>query len=206
MRIEICGGIATGKSTLAARIAEGGHALLIKESYRNIPYWTKFYTDTRGYALEKNLGFLLSHADAIPESSAKHDGQVVCDYAMFQDLVYAKLGPPEDFPTLYGLYERLTKRLGPPKTIIYLSCRTATQIERIIRRGRRAEQTIPEAYLLELNSRLDAALRETITQSGADLIEYNTDEMNFASDPAACEAVSSRLIKHLGQILGPTSS
>jgi deoxyguanosine kinase len=198
MRIEICGGIATGKSTLATQIAEGGHFRLIKESYRNIPYWTKFYTDTQGYALEKNLGFLLSHADAIPESSEKTAGHVVCDYAMFQDLVYAKLGPPEDLSTIYQLHERLTKRLGPPAIIIYLRCKTATQIERIVRRGRRAEQTIPEAYLLELNSRLDAALREVVTLSGTDLIEYSTDEMNFASDPAACEAVRSRLSKHLG--------
>jgi deoxyguanosine kinase len=206
MRIEVCGGIATGKSTLATRIAEGCQVRLIKESYRNIPYWTKFYSDTRGYALEKNLGFLLSHADAIPETSDQHAGHVVCDYAMFQDLAYAELGPPEDLSTLRWLYERLTRRLGPPAIIINLTCSTATQIERILRRGRRAERTIPESYLNELRSRIDSALRDVVKLTGAELIECDTDEMNFASDLAACEAVRSRLRKSLGKTPGSTSS
>jgi deoxyguanosine kinase len=204
MRIEICGGIATGKSTLAARIAESGQLRLVKESYRNIPFWIKFYGDTRGYALEKNLGFLLSHADAIPENADQQVDQVVCDYAMFQDLAYAKLGPPEDLPTIISLHERLAKRLGPPTIIIHLTCSTATQMARIVHRGRGAEQSIPESYLLELRSKIEVGLHEVVAESGADLIEYDTDQMNFFSDQAACETARSRLSKYFG--LKPTIS
>jgi deoxyadenosine/deoxycytidine kinase len=195
MRIEICGGIAAGKSTLAARIAEAGHFRLIKESYRSIPFWKKFYTDTKGYALEKNISFLLAHADAIPESSDPNADPVVCDYAMFQDMAYAELGPREDLATLRPLYARLIRRLPPPTIIINLSCSTKTQIDRILRRGRSAEQAIPESYLLDLRARIDKALHEYARKTGAQLIEYDTDEMNFASDPGAADAVRARLRK-----------
>ena len=43
-RIEICGGIATGKTSLARSLAHHGPYQLVEERFREIPFWEKFYT------------------------------------------------------------------------------------------------------------------------------------------------------------------
>lgn len=90
IRIEICGGIATGKTSLAGRLMQHGSFRLVWEKYREVPFWEKFYAAPAKFALEKNISFLLFHSDAIREAMKSDSRDIVCDFAMFQDLAYAE--------------------------------------------------------------------------------------------------------------------
>src|SRR4051794_9728373 len=67
-RIEICGGIATGKSSLARCLTYDGTYQLVEERFREVPFWEKFYAAPDQYAFEKNVSFLLFHTDSIRDA------------------------------------------------------------------------------------------------------------------------------------------
>src|SRR3712207_5553053 len=90
-RIEIAGGIGAGKTTLARVLAESAAARLVQEDVHDVPFFVKFYAAPQVYGFEKNVSFLLSHADLIREASVRSAQLVVCDFALFQDLAYTDI-------------------------------------------------------------------------------------------------------------------
>jgi deoxyadenosine/deoxycytidine kinase len=193
MRIEVCGGIATGKTSLAEHLAKHEGYKLIKETYRGVPFWEKFYQAPSRYSLEKNFSFLLAHADAIPDSSEMPSEGVICDFAMFQDLAYANLGPEGELPAIIQLYDRITTRMVPPALVVYLKCATHTQLKRIALRGRGVESTIDERYLENLNSKIESGLTFLRRNSNVKIFEIDTDQVDFRLNNLECEKLRSRL-------------
>ena len=59
-RVEICGGIAAGKTTLA-RLLRSKILTPIYEDFKKNPFYDAFYEDPRRYAFETELTFLLQH-------------------------------------------------------------------------------------------------------------------------------------------------
>jgi hypothetical protein len=104
--IEICGGIATGKTTLANRLHKICGLEVFTESFSEVPFWKESY-ESRGkkYVFQKNIGFLLFHAHRLAEATACSK-VAVCDFAYFQDLAYADLSPPEDHAILASVSSR----------------------------------------------------------------------------------------------------
>ncbi len=194
IRIEICGGIATGKTALAGRLMHHGSFRLVWEKYREIPFWEKFYAAPTKFGLEKNISFLLFHSDAIREAMKSDSRDIVCDFAMFQDLAYAGLtaGEEKDFEIVQTLYERLARRIGLPDIIIRLKCAPATQLDRIQRRGRAPERRIPESYLLQLRDKIDENLDRLTKQHNIRVVDIDTDQCDFVTNSEAL-ALSSRL-------------
>jgi len=181
MRIEICGGIAAGKTTLAEHLSRAVGCQLVKEHYRSVPYWRRFYEAPARYALEKNFSFLLAHADAIPERSESRNQIVICDFAMFQDLAYANLGPEADFPAISCLYERLVARMEPPRFIVHVTCSTAMQLARIEARARSAERTIDERYLVNLDAEIESWLGSLKQHAETEILKVDNDIDNVAT-------------------------
>jgi deoxyadenosine/deoxycytidine kinase len=56
-----------------------------------------------------------------------------------------------DYATYMNLYESMRRALQPPDLLIYLKCDTRAVRERIRRRGRASEQSIPVGYIRRLN-------------------------------------------------------
>lgn len=61
MRIEICGGIASGKTTLAKLLEENGIGKAIYENFEKNPFWEAFYKNPSKYAFETEIAFTLQH-------------------------------------------------------------------------------------------------------------------------------------------------
>lgn len=109
-RIEIAGGIASGKTTLASLIAQTSQYEGVYENFRENPFWVK----------EKNFAFLIQHLTQIKEMVPEH---LVCDYSVIQDLAYATLFPSDTHRFLMRrLYEHLAEEISLPSLIVHLQC------------------------------------------------------------------------------------
>ncbi|SRR6266568_2921672 len=195
-RIEICGGIATGKTTLAQRLAEVGNIGLMREPYWKVPFWEKFYSSPGTYEFEKNISFLLFHADCIrATTSTRSDDRWICDFAFFQDLAYASLSKNrQDVPILESVFRHLVKRFPCPSILIDVTCSPTTQIDRIRKRGRKPELTIEEGYLRKLRSEIDARLREFLGGHHLPIVKVNTDEINILYDSEKVDDIWRQII------------
>lgn len=186
-RIEICGGIATGKTWLARALSHHGAFQLVEERFREIPFWEKFYTATpqgrANYEFQKNVSFLLFHAESIRDGKQSDSRDMVCDYAMFQDLAYAALSP--DLHILESIYTKLIEQIGVPTAIIRLRCAPEIQLERIRRRGRRPEQSIDRSYLYDLDQKIEERLRKLLEQNQIEVREIDTGATDFVSNTEA---------------------
>jgi deoxyadenosine/deoxycytidine kinase len=201
-RIEICGGIATGKTALARNLTYDGAGRLIEERFREVPFWEKFYAAPQKYAFEKNVSFLLFHADSIRDLVLIDDQRpAICDFSMFQDLAYASMGAASaDLHIIRPIYDKLIERIGFPSLIVKLNCAPETQLERIHRRGRPQEKAIEKSYLIELSAKIEDDLAALRKQQKIAVMEIDTDKTNFVANPqsTAISAGVKKLLQGLG--------
>lgn len=200
-RIEICGGIATGKTSLARCLTHNDVNLLVEEKFREIPFWEKFYKAPDTYAFEKNISFLLYHADSVREAMRLNDSRLaVCDFAVFQDRAYASLSKATtEVQIIQSIYDELTKRIGLPDLIVQLKCSPQTQLRRIRRRGRGPEQSITEDYLIALNTKIGLELAELHKRHSIAVIEVDTDRTDFVNNQEAMK-IASEVTSQIGNI------
>ena len=117
-RIEICGGIAAGKTSLA-HILEKEDFLAIYERFEDNPFLGEFYLGGKeDNTLETELVFTLLHYNWIKQK--RHEKRIVCDYSLFQDYCYA---------------------------VNNLKCNIDCLLQRIKERNREMEQNISREYL-----------------------------------------------------------
>ncbi len=200
IRLEIVGGIGSGKTTLARVLAEAWDTQVVREDVLNVPFFSKFYAAPQVYGFEKNISFLLSHADLIRNAESRNEGLTVCDFALFQDLSYTDIScSPADADAVEAVYRRLVGRVGHPALVVHLRCTPDTQLQRIALRGRSQETGIERAYLVALCAAIDRRL-EQLRSEAPDLtvLEVDTDEVDYAANPAAAHALAGEFIASLG--------
>lgn len=157
-RIEICGGIATGKTTLARLLCEDAAGVPVLEDFRANPFWQRFYGNPALYAGEKNICFIAQHCGEIKPSL--HETLTICDYAVVQDLAYASLkGDRDHLNVMTALFQHLYRPLPDPVLLIHLEADPNVQLARIRARGRREEDPITTTYLAALNQALAEVLK-----------------------------------------------
>ena len=179
-RIEICGGIASGKTTLA-RIMEKEGFCAVYERYQNNPFLGEFYKN-KGVdcSFETEMVFTLLHYKMLRAMS--ENKQLVSDYSLLQDLAYGKANlKKEEFAVFYQMYQYLMQQIALPRMIIYLKCRTKVLAERIADRAREMEQMVDIDYLSEsilaLEACLEGASRVLVIKSDrVDFINKDRDE------------------------------
>ena len=179
-RIEICGGIASGKTTLA-RIMEKEGFCAVYERYQDNPFLGEFYKN-KGVdcSFETEMVFTLLHYKMLRAIS--ENKQLVSDYSLLQDLAYGKANlKKEEFAVFYQMYQYLMQQIALPRMIIYLKCRTKVLAERIADRAREMEQMVDIDYLSESILALEACLEGTsrvlvIESDRVDFINTDRDE------------------------------
>jgi deoxyadenosine/deoxycytidine kinase len=208
-RVEICGGIAAGKTSLARSFMHHGPYFLVEERFREIPFWEKFYaapneTVRKEYELPKNVSFLLYHVESIREAQRAQQRDLVCDFAIFQDLAYAKASP--DYGIIRPIWDKVMELIDPPTIIIKLECTPEIQLERIRRRGRGPEQSITRSFLVERSANIDRCLVEFLDESKKrrkdkrkiEVIEIDTGKRDFVANPEA-QKIADQVSKFLAQ-------
>jgi deoxyadenosine/deoxycytidine kinase len=127
-------------------------------------------------------------------------GVVICDFALFQDLSYTDIGcSPADVIAVEAVYRRLVDRVGHPALVVHLRCTPDTQLQRIALRGRSQETGIERAYLVDLCAAIDRRLEQLRSEApGLTVVEIDTDEVDYATDPAAALAIAREFISSRG--------
>lgn len=146
MRIEICGGIASGKTTLTKILEQHGYCA-VYERFEDNPFLKDFYqSNNYNNAFETEMVFTLLHHHQLMASTG--EGITVSDYSLLQDYCYSVGNLTEDeFHVYKGVYGFLTSQMHPADLTIFLKCSVECLLERIKKRNREAELFIDRNYL-----------------------------------------------------------
>lgn len=177
-RIEICGGIAAGKTTLSLLLESLG-AHVINEKFELNPFLQKFYMDPGFFSFETELTFLLQHYHDIKIAQRNHK-YVICDYSFYLDLAYSDvtLNTKAQRAVFSKLFDEVFKQISPPDFVIYLECPPDVLLHRIRKRGRDYEKTITTDYL----SLLSKSLKKRIKKYDNNIILIDSNKMDFAEN------------------------
>lgn len=178
-RLEICGGIASGKTTFAMLLSKIGIDGIF-EVFATNPFWKAFYSDPTKYAFETEICFTLQHYHQIKKKAEMSD-LIVCDYSFLLDIAYAEMG-------LYGsqlhafrtVYEEIKKELPPPAMVIHLQCEPEVELARIRARGREVEKSITVDFLRSLNDALTGKVN--MAKNHIPILTIDSARNNFVDD------------------------
>ena len=193
-RIEICGGIASGKTTLALLLGKHG-ARVVQEDFRSNPFWEDFYKDIKKYSFETEISFFLQHYHQI---KIELDCQlpIACDFSLFLDRAYANVTLPESHRRVFlEVYEEAITHIPPPILLVNLICAPDIELSRIRQRARSVEQGITTDYLTMLNNALDKEI--DAIKDKVKVFEIDSGTHDFANDGKVRESLAKRISKQI---------
>ena len=196
----VAGNIGSGKSTLTRLLAD---RLAWRPYYEHVdgnPYLADFYARMDRWSFHLQIYFLSKrfqhHQEimAIPES-------VIQDRTIYEDAeIFArnlhKNGylDDRDFENYCELFSIMTQFLDPPDLLIYLRTSVPVLEDRIRTRGRDYEQTIPTAYL----EQLDGHYEDWIARYDlSPVLVVETDARNLVDEEAELIKVADRVQRKL---------
>lgn len=178
--IEVCGGIASGKTTFTLLMGDTNLNPVL-EDFKKSPFWKDFYCNPGKYIFETEVSFILLHYHQIKKTldSTKND-KIICDFSFLLDLAYAKIGlTGRQLKAFECVLDEIRKGLPKTNLIVYLKCDPKTELERIRRRARAEENSIN----LEFLNSLDKALRQEVNkiQGILPIITIDSAKKDFAN-------------------------
>ena len=192
-RIEICGGIASGKTTFASLLGSAGIAAIF-EDFQSNPFWEAFYRDPARHAFETEITFLLQHYHQVKVAAAEK--VFACDFSLLLDLAYATVALRHSKrKTFLTVYKEVTQDLGVPNLLVHLRCGAATELARIRRRGRTTEASITLQYLDELNNAVERQVVKV--QKQTKVVSIDSERQNFATDKTIQRELVNLILQHL---------
>lgn len=178
-RLEICGGIASGKTTLAG-LLEALTNNVVYENFRENPFWKAFYNDPARYAFETEITFLLQHYVSFRDAH-EEGGIIVCDTSLVLDAAYSDINlTASKHKIFHAVFNEVVAELPQMDILIHLKCSAEAELHRIRRRNRAEEAQIQVEYL--------AALNESVLQRVADVrdtvevIDIDSEDLDFANN------------------------
>lgn len=187
-RIEICGGIASGKTSFSTLLSRVGFAC-IYESFATNPFWDAFYSDPGSYIFETEITFTLQHYHQI-KKQAGGGKPIVCDYSFLLDIAYAVIGlQGSQLAAFMTVYEEIRKILPPPALVIHLQCDPEIELARIRARGRDVEKNITTDFLKSLNDAISVQIDNA--KGHVPILTIDSAQNNFADD----EDVKTRILQ-----------
>lgn len=173
MRIEICGGIASGKTTLANSLGKLGFSVA-NEKLGDTSFLDEFYSNPELFKFETEISFLLQHSVEIKKTC--NSKNIVCDYSFEQDYAYALNNmKPVELKAFNCVFDEIKRQLNEPDLIIRLECSTETKKKRIQLRGRENEQTIDNEYL----ESTDALITKRLSNISIPILCIDSEKYDF---------------------------
>jgi len=193
--IVIEGPLGVGKTSLARMLAERLDGELLLEDIEENPFLADFYRDSRKYAFQTQIFFLLQRYRQTREVGqiGLFNRVLVADSLFDKDRIFARTNLEEKEFWLYDqLFRLLKSRLTPPDLVIFLQARTEVLLERIRKRGRKYERTIGTRYLEEINRGFNEFF---FHYEEAPLLVVNASEIDFVHVPAEFDDLVGRILE-----------
>lgn len=170
-RIEICGAIAAGKTTLANAFTQLNYNILL-EDFSKISMLDDFYSNPAAFSFETEISFTLQHYYQVKKVLDLNKISV-CDFSSVGDYAFALVTLNDKEMQIYDqVFSYIQERLGKPQKLIWLSAPIDTLVSRINKRGRENEQGIDASYLSKFVDSLEKAIKKFY--SDVPLININT--------------------------------
>lgn len=196
--LAIEGVIGVGKTTLARLLTERLQARLVLEIVEENPFLPDFYRDMRRYAFQTQVFFLLSRYQQQmdlkqPDLFAP---RVVSDYIFQKDRIFANLNLSDNELKLYDrLFPLLERDVPVPDLVLYLQASPDILMERIGRRGRDFERSMPPEYISALSEAYNYFF---FHYDSTPLLIVNTSHVDFVNDARAVDDLARRIEHHQG--------
>ena len=188
--IVIEGNIGIGKTSLAKKLSKNLNKNLILEGFIDNPFLEKFYQDSKRYALNLELTFLVDRCRQLNDYKNQLDifkTGVVFDYDIVKSLIFAGVTLNEnDFNLYRNIFYFMTKDLLKPNLIIFLMQSPENLLLNIEKRGRYFEKNIKKDYLKKINQAYIKSLKSKtdwnirfIDVSDIDFVENDSDYLEL---------------------------
>ena len=197
-RIEICGGIASGKTTFAT-LMDRSILRVIREHFKKNPFWKAFYTNPGKYIFETEITFMLLHYNQIKRQMERSNKIAVCDFSFFLDLAYARIGLNASRLEAFEIVcSEVYKEIGPPSLLVHLKCDANTELARIKRRKRPEESLIDLDFLDRLNKAVEKEV--SMLQRNCPIAIIDSSVKNFADDEPTKEEMRALIKGYIRKI------
>ncbi|MBN2498699.1 MAG: deoxynucleoside kinase [Deltaproteobacteria bacterium] len=183
--IAVAGNIGSGKTSLVDFICKRYEVKPFFEPNDTNPYLEDFYADMRRFAFHSQIYFL-THKFRLHRELERYAGTVIQDRTIYEDAeIFAKnlrrsrYIDKRDWQTYRELYETILRDLTPPDVMIFLRCSVRAVRQRIRKRGRSMEQSIPTSYLRKLDRLYDEWFERWDLSP---VIEIRSDRLDYVTD------------------------
>ena len=172
VRIELCGEIGAGKTTLAALLESCGYSVLY-DQFSNNPFWINLSEQPEGKNLfESEVCFSLMHYNSVRNNN---NNVTVCDWSVYQDLSYATVNlSKREYKAFIDLYNYILQDIGYPDIVVYLRCPADRLLTRIALRNRKQDYWVTKDYLEDCIVQLEQCLSKAknVIIIDSDKIDY----------------------------------
>jgi deoxyguanosine kinase len=197
--ITIEGNIGAGKTTLAHMLARHYNARLILEQFADNPFLAKFYENPAQNAFPLELFFMAERYKQLKElvhSADLFQSVTVSDYLFTKCLLFAKVNlPDQEFRLYQKLFDIINAQVVQPDILIYLHAPVSKLQVNIRRRNRSYEQSIPDAYLFNIQE----AYTNYIRQHNIRTIFIDVSNADFLDNKAHLQVVLDALNRDIGE-------
>lgn len=191
--IAIDGVIGVGKTTLTNMLIRRFKGRGVYEEVEENPFLADFYEDSKRFAFQTQMFFLLSRyrqQQEIPQRELFHQ-LIVADYTFWKDKIFAYLNLEDRELFLYEKIVSLLERDIPkPDLVVYLKSTPERLMQNIKKRDRAFERSISFDYIQSLNKAYNNFFNH---YHETPLLILNTTTMDFVNNNGDFEKILSLL-------------
>jgi len=200
--VAIAGNMGSGKTTLTKLLSDRFGWEPFFEPVAENPYLSDFYGDMRRWAFHLQVSFLTrrfeGHRQILgSDISALQDRTLYEDWEIFARNLYDTGKMDErDWNAYSHLAEVMCASLTAPDLMVYLRKSVPRLVERIRKRGRTYEQSVPLDYLTRLN---EAYERFIAGYRRGRLLIIDAEHLDFLEYPDHLDTISAQIADALPQ-------
>ncbi len=195
--IAIDGVIGVGKTTLTNMVVKRFNGKAIYEEVEENPFLADFYEDSKRFAFQTQMFFLLSRyrqQQEIPQLELFHQ-LIVADYTFYKDKIFAHLNLEDRELFLYEKVANLLERdIAKPDLVVYLKSTPERLMQNIKKRGRTFEKTISFDYIQSLNKAYNNFFNH---YNETPLLIINTTTMDFVDNENDFEEIVRLILSNI---------
>lgn len=158
MFVSVAGLIGSGKSTLVKNLEESSHYVVYHEPVESNPFLELYYKDPFrwSYAMQVNLLFTRYKQSQEAFLRSQNNEIAVIDSSIYSDMAFALVQyrsnyfTSAEFKSYLDMHKTLAAQTAYPDVIFWLELDPTKTLERIKKRSRDCESSIPISYLENL--------------------------------------------------------